>query len=484
MLINNICRAPAASSNRIYKKLQSIFLSKSEPKDDFLLGYTKDKKRPVRVPTFVRTMHTQVIGTTNAGKTASVILPWLVQDIEKGRGAIIIDGKADKTFLETLRTHIFTNNREQDFHLFSLANLEESQAFNPFGTGTPEQIAERAMAAFKFENEYYRNIQFQFLRTILALIQHRGRIATPFLVRELIRDKERLLTWAEGITDSALLRDIAAITEDRDEKRLEKVSGLISALTHFASGSTLPLFNDPTSEINLKTIIKEGKICYFQLPTMLFPFLGESTGKLILQNLQSAISELQVSGDTPKKLFSIYLDDFNDYIYPGFASILNKSRSANIGVIFSHQSLGDLEKVSPDFKQIVLTNTNIKIVMRSNDPDTAEHFAKMIGTHRAESSTRRRSRGFLGRSETGEESVREVEEFVFHPNVFKTGLGTGEAICILPHSKGSSVLEVKFSTVPQSLLTKLAQGKLISTKVKTIDLEAQLQIEKPEEKKK
>jgi hypothetical protein len=46
-----------------------------------------------------RAMHTQVIGTTNAGKTESVILPWAIQDIEQGRGLILIDGKADRGLL-------------------------------------------------------------------------------------------------------------------------------------------------------------------------------------------------------------------------------------------------------------------------------------------------------------------------------------------------------------------------------------------------
>ncbi len=38
-----------------------------------------------------RKMHTQVVGTTNAGKTESVILPWAIDDIKKGRGLLIID---------------------------------------------------------------------------------------------------------------------------------------------------------------------------------------------------------------------------------------------------------------------------------------------------------------------------------------------------------------------------------------------------------
>jgi TonB-dependent SusC/RagA subfamily outer membrane receptor len=45
-------------------------------------------------------MHTQVVGTTNAGKTESVILPWAIDDIKNGRGLILIDG------IETKAEHL------------------------------------------------------------------------------------------------------------------------------------------------------------------------------------------------------------------------------------------------------------------------------------------------------------------------------------------------------------------------------------------
>jgi type IV secretory pathway TraG/TraD family ATPase VirD4 len=147
-------------------------------------------------------------------------------------------------------------------------------------------------------------------------------------------------------------------------------------------------------------------------------------------------------------LFSVYLDDFNDYIYPGFVSLLNKSRSANVGVVFSHQSIGDLEKVSADFKQTVLVNTNVKIILRSNDPDTAEHFAKQIGTIGSEKVTERRSRSFIGSQNTGEQSVRDVEEYIIHPNVFKRELGLGQGVAIIPHAQGQIVRRIKFTPTP------------------------------------
>ena len=140
------------------------------------------------------------------------------------------------------------------------------------------------------------------------------------------------------------------------------------------------------------------------------------------------------------KFFSCILDDFQDYIYEGFGSLLNKSRSANVGVVFSHQALGDLDKVSEAFRNVVLTNTNIKVVMRMNDPETCEHFAKTFGTKTTTKLTQKTEDG----AATGDGTIRDVEEFNFHPNTFKR-LGTGYGIVSIPHRDGVQNIKVKFA---------------------------------------
>ena len=412
------------------------------------LGIDQESQKTIHLKEEFRTAHTQVIGSTNAGKTASVILPWAVQDIEKGRGLLIIDGKADQSFLNKIYSYAVRSNRQREFKVFSLANPTLSSTYNPFCEGTAEQITERFFSTLEMSDPYYESIQFAALRTILSLLIRRGEKPLPGVIRELLRDKEKLRGWLIGLNDQNLSREIQTMLQDSQEEFQKKYSGLVTALGHFSYGSTSALYNARYPEIDLLEVIKRKQICYFQLPTMQFPFLGEATGKLVLQSLQSAVSEIQVNSRTSSSLFSVYLDDFNDYIYPAFASLLNKSRSAHVGVVFSHQSLGDLEKVGPDFKQIVLTNTNIKVIMRSNDPDSAEYFASLIGTKEGEKTTQRRSRTILGSQETGEQSVRVTEEFKFHPNLFKSELGRGEGIVVIPHPQGTEVKRVAFTTVP------------------------------------
>lgn len=82
--------------------------------------------------------------------------------------------------------------------------------------------------------------------------------------------------------------------------------------------------------------------------------------------------------------------------------------------------------------------------MRGNDPDSAEYFAKVVGTVTTKKLTERTKRSFWQDQSTGDGSLRETEEFIVHPNRFKSGLGVGEAVMVIPHEGGSRTITIKF----------------------------------------
>jgi hypothetical protein len=70
--------------------------------------------------------------------------------------------------------------------------------------------------------------------------------------------------------------------------------------------------------------------------------------------------------------------------------------------------------------------------------------------------TERAKRGVVGRDFTGDVSAREVEEFIVHPNKFKSSLGVGEAIVVVPHANGSKCIQMKFQMFDDLEPQKLA----------------------------
>ena len=420
-----------------------IFLYKtrktSKQERDIFIGY--HKKKPVFISNAQRTTHTQVIGTTGSGKTESVILPSIIQDIKNKNGVLIIDGKSDNDFLEKLYSYVIKFDRKKDFKLFSLPNVKGSYSFNPLKGNSSIEIAEKVFSAFQFENEYYRNIQYKIFLNLISLVQARAQ-PTFKLIHSLLTDKEELSLWLNGCKDKKTHNILKAFIGLSDREREERISGLEAGLAHFTQSECHSLFDETESTISINQALENGEILYFQLPTMLYPFLGSATGKLVLQSLQSAVSKRHLSSQR-ERLFSVYLDDFQDYIYQGFGSLLNKSRSANVAMVFSHQSLGDLEKVSSSFSDVVLTNTNLKIIMRTTDPKTCDYFAKYFGTKASIKETEQTDKDFFGISKTGRGSLRKVEEYIFHPNLFKK-IPVGSGLISIPESDTVKHLEVSF----------------------------------------
>lgn len=403
-----------------------------------------DNKEWVYIKPRQRAMHTQVIGTTNAGKTESVILPWAIQDIEQGRGLLLIDGKADSSLLNKLWAYACKAKRENDFRLFSLGHLELSHQFNPLLGGTAEEITERVFNSFDFENPHYRAIQYEVLGQTLRIFEATKTVPTFQRLSQVISAPQLLKSMADQTSDEGLRYWADQFCNLSKSDRDQRTSGLLSALGHFAFGRTSALFNAEKEVVTIEEALSKNQIVYFQLPVLLSPFLGKAIGKLVLQSLQAAVANRHRSANRAPDFFSVFLDDFSEYLYPGFVSILNKSRSANVGIVFAHQALGDIAALGEPIANAILTNSNLKVFMRGNDPQSAEYFSKAIGTMGSVKYTERQRRGLLKKEKTGDLSAREVEEFVIHPNTFKRELGIGQAVMLVPHDSGTKTVRIKF----------------------------------------
>jgi len=150
------------------------------------------------------------------------------------------------------------------------------------------------------------------------------------------------------------------------------------------------------------------------------------------------------------KLIPTYLDEFASFACPEFADLISKARSAGLALHFSHQSVGDLTEVSQGFLNRITDNSATKIVMRINDPDSADFFARSFGTKLYQKVTQRvtNTEDVNDAEVVGEGSQREVHQFRASPDLFKT-LPTGMASVLIAHGSdtphgASSVFKVRF----------------------------------------
>ena len=428
------------------KNEESLIIGKPDDENSVFVGLSKSLKS-VYFRDSYRRMHIQVVGTTNAGKTESVILPLAIDDIKKGRGLLIVDGKSDRGLLDKLYAYAKLYGHAENVQILSLCQTSISHTFNPLDSGTPLELTERIFNALIFENEYFKGLQRQAFLNTLLIFQAAKIPPTFYRLAEALTSPRHLKKLVKSSTDPQIISWVEEHLSLSREEREQRTSGLVTQLRMFTVDETAKIFNPEKSQINLEEALAKNKIIYCQLPVLKIPTLGKATGKLVLQCLQSAVASRHMARGE-RQFFSVYLDDFTEYLTESFVSLLNKSRSANISIVFAHQALGDIAALGDDVKNTILTNSNLKVFMRTNEPDSAEYFSSVAGTTQTVKVTERQNSGVFGPTKPGMGSVRDAEEFKFHPNLFKNGLGVGDAVVILPHGKGSHAVQIKFRMLP------------------------------------
>lgn len=127
--------------------------------NEVLVGKTEDGFK-LALPNALRSGHVQIIGSTGRGKTESVIIPWMIQDMIHSRISVLIDGKGDQKIYELLKDVSLEQGLGSGIAYFDIGNIEESMATNLLRFGSSQQIMDRLFASLEFENIYFKNVSF------------------------------------------------------------------------------------------------------------------------------------------------------------------------------------------------------------------------------------------------------------------------------------------------------------------------------------
>ncbi len=144
------------------------------------------------------------------------------------------------------------HKRQKDFRLFSLSSIDESHQFNPLIGGSPEEISERVFNSFDFENEYYRSVQFEIFSQVMRIFAEAHEVPTFLKIHQAITEPGRLVVLAREIKDTSLRQWAMYYRDLPASDRIQRISGLTAALSHFAFGKTAALFNCENPSITLE----------------------------------------------------------------------------------------------------------------------------------------------------------------------------------------------------------------------------------------
>lgn len=429
----------ARERRKVVERIRDVpasLLTKS--KNGVHLGQELDLGIPIFLPDSVRLRHVHIIGATGAGKTESVILNLLRQDVKRRLGAIILDAKGDASFLAFLKSSV----PKKRLRVFDLSSAE-SASFDPLALGSPIESAQRLFSCLTWSEEYYKSKALTAIQRIFQM--HFERNTRNPQLRDLAEILSSPDAYGQG-TISDTYPEAAAAQDYRELSGLRDQVNLL-CLGHLAQ----TLSPTGAAGMSFEEALK-GRVLYFRLQSLLSPQLAGTVGKLLINQLNflAGTAHRGKAAAKRRKLIPTYLDEFASFVCPEFADLISKARSAGFCLHFSHQSLGDLMKADEGFLDCITDNSATKIVMRVNSPDTAEYFARSFGTQLYQKITQRITNvKELDTAEAmGEGSQREAHQFRASPDLLKT-LPTGEGAVLIAHGEdtphgASTVFRIRF----------------------------------------
>jgi len=414
---------------------KDLLLPKAE---SITMGRETDLGVLVHLPDSIRLKHVHILGATGSGKTESVILNFIRQDIYRGIGAIIMDAKGDTSFIKSLREWV----PDEKLRIFDLSG-EASLGYDPLSAGSALEASQRLFSSLTWSEEYYKSKAFSALHRIFQYHFER------FDRNPLLAEVDDYLSTPKKFASFVQNSDYPAKLAEAD---FEDLSGLRDQIKTLNLGHLSKILSPTQNQaIDLRDAY-QGAVIYFRLQSLLSPQLVSILGKLLINHLNflAGTAHRAEGAAIRSKLVPTYLDEFASFACPEFADLISKARSAGMALHFSHQSIGDLAEVSKGFLNQITDNSATKIIMRINDPDTAEYFAKAFGTKIYQKITQRITNvQEVDLAEVvGEGSQREAHQFRASPDLFKT-LPTGMGSVLIAHGHdtphgASSVFKIRF----------------------------------------
>lgn len=401
------------------------------------VGQDIELESKLYLPDSVRRRHVHILGATGSGKTESVILNFLRQDVNRGLGSIILDAKGDYSFLEALRNFV-PAERLQVFDLGS----EDSTSYDPLAAGSGLESAQRLFSSLTWSEEYYKSKAFSTIQRLFQAHQKMAEGRNPT-----IADLDHYLD--DPVIFSKLVKS-ETYPESMAKQDFKELSGLRDQVRTLCTGYLEKILSpNGGGDIDL-SLARSGTVIYFRLQSLMSPQLVGTIGKLVVNHLSylAGVSHRDSQFDSP--FIPTYFDEFASFACPEFADLISKARSAGLALHFSHQSVGDVAEVSEGFLSRITDNAGTKIVLRISDPDSAEFFARSFGTRVYTKVTQK-----LNRAEdiddlelSGEGSSREAHQFRASPDLLKT-LPTGMGAVLIAHGEdtpegASHVFRVRF----------------------------------------
>jgi len=333
-----------------------------------------------------RRRHTYIVGQTGTGKSEQLMF-MAHQDIVSGNGLAVIDPHG--TDIDALLKRI-PPERAEDVVLFDVSDTNRPLGLNILEADSQEQqnmiINSFISLLYKLYDPNQQGIMGpQLERTIrnVMLTAMSDPAATMIDVYRMLTDSDYSKKFLPKVSDPLVKRYwVDEIAKTSDFHKSEKMGYFVSKFDRFVTEKTMQnIFGQPKSALDFSKIMAEKKILLVDLSK---GKIGEENSNflgllLVPKILSAAMARHKLLGKQDFPDFYLYVDEFQNFATPDFATILSEARKYKLNLIVANQFIGQL---SEDIKDAVFGNVGTTIAYRVGAEDAEyletqfEPFAK------------------------------------------------------------------------------------------------------------
>ena len=314
--------------------------------------------------------HLHVLGPTGTGKS-TLLLNLIVQDMNQGRGVVVIEPKGDLVH-EVLKR--IPDRRLSDVVLLDPTDEDRPVGLNPLRTSpgrSPELAADQLLGVFHrlYLSSWGPRTQDILHASLLTLARLPG--MTLAALPMLLGDAGFRRRVVGKVSDPLALGPFWAGFEGWSEaERTVAVAPVMNKLRPFLLRSNLRrMIGQVDPHFDIRQVFTERKILLVNLSK---GRLGSETaallGSLVVAQLWQATLERSAIPAERRHPVFIYVDEFQDYLNlpTDLGDALAEARSYGVGLTLAHQHLHQLE---PAMRSAVLANARSRVCFQLGHED-------------------------------------------------------------------------------------------------------------------
>jgi len=321
------------------------------PNEGLYLGKSvyRGMTRKIYISDKDRARHMYIIGKTGTGKS-ELLMNMILQDIRAGKGVCFID---PHDTVEKILEYI-PPERAEDVIYFDPSDTERPMGLNLLEARTEE---EKQFVASSIINLMYKLYDPHKTGIIGPRFEHAIRNA---MMTVMVEPGATFIEIVRILTDQKFVQELLPKVQDpivrrywtdqiaqtSDFHKSEVLDYIVSKFGRFITDKMMRnIIGQSYSSFDFRKVMDEGKILLINLAK---GRIGEENsaflGLVLVPKILVAAMSRQDIPEKDRRDFNLYVDEFQNFATPDFATILSEARKYHLNLIVANQFIGQIEE--------------------------------------------------------------------------------------------------------------------------------------------